>query len=179
MAAPLQAAPALLSIPAAVAPTLPTLEAPPQPLAERRLQPPAAPTRAPQAALSPSTTVAEPLAPQPSPLPRAEAPSSLPGAPDAGAQVGRDVATPAAAAASALPRLNLELARPRGGELSRHGTAGVLPVLPRPPERDQKLARDIEKSGRTDCRTAHTGAGLLAVVPLVMDAMKKDSGCKW
>ncbi len=162
-----------------MAPTLPTLEAAPQPQAERRLPAPAAPARAPQAALSPSTTVTEPLAPQPSPLPRAETASSRPGAPDAGAQVGRDVATPAAAAASAVPRLNLELARPRGGELSRHGTAGVLPVLPRPPERDEKLARDIEKSGRTDCRTAHSGAGLLAVIPLVVDALKRDSGCKW
>ena len=37
-------------------------------------------------------------------------------------------------AASAPPRLNLELARPRGGELSRYDTRGALPVLPRPPE---------------------------------------------
>lgn len=146
---------------------------------ERRLQAPAAPVRAPQAALSPSTTLPAPAAPEPGQLPRALAPAGRPGAPDAGEQLGRDVATPAAAAASAVPRLNLELARPRGGELSRFGTAGVLPVLPRPPERDEKLARDIEKSGRADCRTAHGGLGILAVIPLVVDAVKKDGGCKW
>lgn len=158
---------------------VPVPEAAPPTSTERLLQAPATAARAAQSALSPSTTVAEPLAPQPSPLPRLESEASRPGAPDVGAQVGRDVATPAGAAASAVPRLNLQLVRPRGGELSRGGTAGVFPVLPRPPERDEKLARDIEKSGRTDCRTAHSGAGLLAVIPLVVDALKKDGGCKW
>lgn len=98
--------------------------------------------------------------------------------PDAGSRVGHDVATPAAAAASQPPRLNLELARPRGGELSRFATSGALPVLPRPPEVDDKLARDIEKAGKADCRKAYAGAGVLAVVPLVADAVK-GSGCKW
>ncbi len=143
------------------------------------MQAPAPTLRAPQPALSPSTPLLSPAAHDASNLPRVETPPGRPGAPDAGAQVGRDVATPAAAAASAVPRLNLELARPRGGELSRYGTAGVLPVLPRPPERDEKLARDIEKSGRADCRTAHGGMGILAVIPLVVDAVKKDGGCKW
>ena len=89
------------------------------------------------------------------------------------------MATPPAAAASAAPRLNLELSRPRGGELSRFSTSGVLPVLPRLPERDEKLAREIEKAGKTDCRNVHTGLGLLAVVPLAVDALRKDGGCKW
>jgi hypothetical protein len=98
--------------------------------------------------------------------------------PDAGSRVGHDVATPAAAAASQPPRLNLDLARPRGGELSRFSTSGALPLLPRPPELDEKLARDIEKSGKADCRKAYAGAGVLAVVPLLTDAVK-GSGCKW
>jgi hypothetical protein len=92
--------------------------------------------------------------------------------------VGHDVATPAAAAASQPPRLNLELPRQRGGELSRYSTAGALPVLPRPPEKDDKLAREIEKAGKTDCRKAYADAGVLAVVPLVADAVK-GTGCKW
>jgi hypothetical protein len=92
--------------------------------------------------------------------------------------VGHDVATPAATAASQAPRLNLELARPRGGELSRLATGGVLPVLPRPPEVDDKLARDLEKAGKADCRQAYRSAGLLAVGPLLADAIK-GSGCKW
>ncbi len=98
---------------------------------------------------------------------------------DAGAQVGHDIATPASSAASAVPRLNLELSRPRGGELSRGSSRGVLPVLPRPPELDDKLARDIEKAARIDCRKAYAGAGLLAAVPLAADALDKAGGCKW
>lgn len=66
----------------------------------------------------------------------------------------------------------------RGSELSRFATGGALPVLPRPPEVDEALARDIEKAGKTDCRKAYAGAGVLAVVPLVADALK-GSGCKW
>ena len=51
-------------------------------------------------------------------------------------------------------------------------------MLPRPPEKN-KLADGIDKSAKSDCRDAYAGAGLLAVVPLVVDAVKKDSGCKW
>lgn len=98
---------------------------------------------------------------------------------DAGPRVGHDVATPPAPVASAPRRLNLELTRPRGGELSRGAARGVLPLLPRPPELPDKLARDIERAARPDCRDAHAGAGLLAVVPLVRDALRPDGGCKW
>jgi hypothetical protein len=127
-------------------------------------------------------------APAPSALPSAAptppagrelAPATRPafGAPDAGAQVGHDVATPAAAPASA-PRLNLQLPRPRGGELSRQASPGVLNLLPPPPERKTKLAEDIEKAGKADCRTAYSGMGVLAAVPLAADAVTKD-GCRW
>jgi len=101
------------------------------------------------------------------------------GAPDAGTRVGRDVATPPSQAASAPPRLNLELQRPRGGELSRFSSTGVLPLLPRPPELPDKLAKDIKKAAKPDCKDAYAGAGLLAVVPLAVDALRKDGGCKW
>jgi hypothetical protein len=93
--------------------------------------------------------------------------------------VGIDQATPPSAAASVPPRLNLELPRVRGGELSRGASAGMLPLLPRPPELPGKLGRDIEKTAKPDCRTAYSGAGLLAVVPLAVDAARKDGGCKW
>jgi len=89
------------------------------------------------------------------------------------------VATAPSQPASA-PRLNLQLQRQRGGELSRGMGSGALPVLPRLPEADEKLAKDIQKSARGDCRTAWAGAGLLAVVPLAVDAVRgKDGGCKW
>jgi hypothetical protein len=102
----------------------------------------------------------------------------VPGTPDAGVRLGYDIATPPSAPASA-PRLNLELVRSRGGEISRFSAPGVLQLLPRPPERPDKLARDIGNAARNDCREAYGGAGLLAVVPLVLDAARKDGGCKW
>ena len=79
----------------------------------------------------------------------------------------------------APPRLNLQLSRPRGGEISRGSSAGVLPVLPRPPEVDEKLGRDIARSAKQECKDAYRAAGLLAVVPLAAQALKADSGCKW
>jgi hypothetical protein len=99
------------------------------------------------------------------------------GAPDAGPRTGVDVATPPSAAASAAP-LNLNLPPPRRGALARGATAGVLQLMPRPPELKSKLEEDIEKAAKDDCRTAHSGAGLLAVVPLVKSAVT-GSGCRW
>ena len=61
----------------------------------------------------------------------------------------------------------------------RTHVAQALPVLPRPPERDEKLAREIEKAGKADCRQAYSGMGPLAVIPLAVDALRKDGGCKW
>ncbi len=167
---------------------LPELAAPaaladaPAPL--RRLH--AAPTAArpaepdlPHSAEAPvSTPTPTPASALPSmPAPQPQAPPSA-GAADAGSRVGHDLATPAAAAAS-TPRLNLQLARPRGGELSRTSTGGVLPVLPRPPERDDKLARDIDKAGKTECRNAYSALGPLALIPLALDAVRKEGACKW
>ena len=108
------------------------------------------------------------------------APQSGLGNPDAGPRAGRDVATAPSAPASA-PRLNLELARPRGGEIARDGSRGVLQLMPHPPERKNKLAEDIANAAKKDCKQAYAGAGLLAVVPLLLDATKSasTSGCKW
>jgi hypothetical protein len=82
------------------------------------------------------------------------------------------------------PRLKLELARPRGGEISStRQPGGALQLMPRPPEVKEakdKLARDIENAARKDCKDAYAGAGLLAVVPLALDAAQRDAkGCKW
>lgn len=130
------------------------------------------------------------------PLPAAQAPLGLPslpaapasvaqavlpaGRPDAGPQVGHDVATAPSAPASA-PRLNLELARPRGGELSRQSGTGVLALMPRPPEVPARLSRDIDKSAKADCRQAYQGLGVLAAVPLAVETLRGGtaSGCKW
>ncbi len=157
------AAPEAVEMPAPLPAALPATH---QTLADTRLASPASP---------PASLPATPPGPPTGPAPVAAPPGPVPAA-EAGPRIGSDVAVPAVAA-SAPPRLNLELGRLRGGELSRHGTAGVLPVLPRPPETD-KLAGEIEKAARADCAKAYAGAGLLAVVPLAIDALRAK-GCKW
>jgi hypothetical protein len=109
--------------------------------------------------------------------PALAAPAPAMATPDAGPGVGTDVAMPAAQPASAS-RLNLQLARPRGGELARGGATGVLQLLPRPPELPNKLAKDIEKTAKPNCKDAYAGGGLLAIVPLVLDTVRQE-GCKW
>ena len=168
----LATAPALAPLPEPLSRLSPALSAPPAAVAP--LQPPGAMPLAEAVALPAAAVPAWATAP---PLPGGGAGSA--GAADAGSQVGRDVATPPSAAASVPPRLNLQLARPRGGELSRFSTPGVLQLLPRPPELPDQLAKDIAKSAKEDCRKAHQGLGLLAVVPLAVEALKKDGGCKW
>jgi hypothetical protein len=99
------------------------------------------------------------------------------GSPDAGTRLGHDLASAPSTPASA-PRLNLELPRPRGGEISSRGSMGVLSLLPRPPETKSKLTEGIEKAAKPDCKDAYAGLGLLAAVPLAADALR-GKGCKW
>ena len=187
-------APALAAVPAPLAAPLPapaqaaapaTAAAPtaaPEPaLSQLPRQAPAAPAGGPQPAL-PATAAAAvaittaPLQSLPKPGPALPNPGQ--GAPDAGSRVGNDVATLPSTPASAPKRLNLELPRLRGGELSRHSSTGLLPALPRPPEVPDKLGSAIEKTAKEDCRKAYAAAGLLAVVPLAVDALR-EGGCKW
>jgi Meckel syndrome type 1 protein len=51
-------------------------------------------------------------------------------------------------------------------------------MLPQPPERKSKLEQSIENAANKDCRNAYAGAGILAVVPLAVDAAR-GKGCKW
>lgn len=199
--------PALQPAPAiAPAPEFVPLLRPPAPVATGTLRPAPAPVAtAPTAATLPRLLPAEPVAlPAPAPelqaVPLAPSPRGVPtarpaepsatartadtlpprpalGAPDAGATVGHDVATPPTAAAS-QPRLNLDLVRPRGGEISPLGSRGIVNMLPVPPELKSKLGEDILKSARPDCRTAYAGAGLAGAAPLLADALRKD-GCRW
>ncbi|MBI5258746.1 MAG: hypothetical protein HY855_19735, partial [Burkholderiales bacterium] len=101
----------------------------------------------------------------------------LAGAPDAGPRLGHDIATPPALPPSA-PRLNLDLVPSRGAPIAGQATRGVLQLLPQPPDRKTKLAEEIEKAGKRDCRTAYSAMGLAALVPLAIDAAR-DKGCKW
>ncbi|MEJ6003995.1 hypothetical protein WG899_00410 [Paucibacter sp. AS339] len=152
----------------------------------------ATPTPAPSPATATATTASTtPTSAQPSPSseapPQKATAASLTdpggarprlGSPDAGPRLGRDVATPASASPEVKP-LNLTL--PRGGELSARGSRGVLPLMPLPPERKSKLSESMEEAKRADCRKAYGETlGLLAVVPLAVDAVRGGTkGCAW
>ncbi|MGQ3053785.1 MAG: hypothetical protein ACT6S0_18565, partial [Roseateles sp.] len=104
------------------------------------------------------------------------APKASAGSPDAGSRLGADLAVPPSAAASA-PRAPLNLSLPRGDIASRRGP-GLIGMLPQPPERKSKLEQSIEDAASKDCRNAYAGVGILAVVPLAVDAAR-GKGCKW
>lgn len=99
------------------------------------------------------------------------------GSPEAGSRLGRDLATPPSAAASA-PRAPLNLSLPRSGALAARRGAGLLELIPQPPDPKGKLEKSIDKAAKEDCRDAYRSAGLLAVVPLAVDALR-DKGCRW
>jgi hypothetical protein len=94
-------------------------------------------------------------------------------------------ATPTASTDNATPetpKFDMEaarkMARRMAGERdpSKVGTA-VGQIPDKPLQTESQLARDIAQGKRGDCRTAYSGAGLLAPVLMLLD--KKDSGCKW
>jgi hypothetical protein len=93
---------------------------------------------------------------------------------------GRTVPPVPSATPGAAPSLNLDL---RTGRASSRpvtpGTRGALNLMPPPPERRSKLAEDIEKAGKPDCRRAHADKGLLGVVPLAQAALSRDGDCRW
>lgn len=53
-----------------------------------------------------------------------------------------------------------------------------MDLLPQPPERKSKLERSIEEAANPDCRKAYANTGLLAALPLALDAAR-GKGCKW
>lgn len=94
-------------------------------------------------------------------------------------------ATPAAspdALTQETPKFDMEAARRTARKMagerdpSKVGTA-VGQIPDKPLQTETQLARDIAQGKRGDCRTAYSGAGLLAPVLMLLD--KKDSGCKW
>jgi hypothetical protein len=179
--------------PPAAAPTLPPAPAtatPPAPAATSPTAPAApaatAPT-APASSAAPSTAPAQRAAPAPvgretgtpaAPL----VPGQRPGTPDGRDDIFRPRdATPGAAPAEApRPRLDLDQIRQRAREIAteRTGSPGILSVVPIPPDRRSRLAEEIEKAVKPDCRTAYANLGLLAVPALVAGAVA-DAGCRW
>lgn len=105
------------------------------------------------------------------------APKASAGSPDAGSRLGADRAVPPSAAASA-PRPPLNLSLPRGADIAARRGPGLVDLLPQPPERKSKLEQSIEDAANKDCRKAYSNAGILAAVPLAIDAAR-GKGCKW
>lgn len=104
------------------------------------------------------------------------APKASAGSPDAGSRLGADLAVPPSASASAA-RAPLNLSLPRG-DIAARRSAGLIDMLPQPPERKSKLEQSIEDAANKDCRKAYAGAGILAALPLAIDAAR-GKGCKW
>ncbi|MFM7507340.1 MAG: hypothetical protein ACKO3M_12450 [Rubrivivax sp.] len=151
-----------------------------------RSDPDARPTRPPAATppRTPAAAQARPAGPAPQPLPLPPSTAGSPPAETPGAATALTVAPQATAvaagpahAASAPRPLNLELGRWRSAEAGPPGVARTVAELQRLPEPDP-LAAAIEKTGRADCTRAYAGAGLLALVPLMLDAAR-GTGCKW
>ncbi|WP_373716905.1 hypothetical protein [Roseateles sp.] len=105
------------------------------------------------------------------------APKASAGSPEAGSRVGPDLALPPSAAASA-PRAPLNLSLPRSGDIAARRGPGLVDLLPQPPERKSRLEQSIENAANQDCRKAYANAGLLAALPLALDAAR-GKGCKW
>ena len=55
---------------------------------------------------------------------------------------------------------------------------GLVPLVKPPADTKSKLATGIEKAQRADCKEAYADAGLLAVIPLAIDAAR-NKGCKF
>jgi hypothetical protein len=150
------------------------IERPMAPAVEIPKQAPVAP--APAIDRTPAREVA------PVPAPRLE---SAPRTPADGAPERSDVfrKSPEAppAAPGAAPRIDMDAARERAREIAREGTGRRAPLaFPMPPleEKKSKEALALEKALKPDCRTAYKDMGLLAVAPLVMNAIG-EGNCRW
>lgn len=141
---------------------------PPPPAPEPEPEPVLPPARASVAA--PSPTRREPV-PRRVPQPIAVAPADT-RAPAPAPDSEND------APAAGTPRFDrgaaLETAREFAAELQpRPGAPGERQLTT-----DEKLGQAIDRSRKTDCRTAYAGAGILAALYLARDAVT-DKGCKW
>ncbi|WP_457424181.1 hypothetical protein [Roseateles sp. P5_E7] len=108
------------------------------------------------------------------------APKASAGSPDAGSRLGPDLPAPPlppTAAASTPARTPLNLSLPRG-DMSAKRSTGLIDLIPPPPERKSKLEQAMEDATNKDCRKAYSGAGILAIVPLAVDAAR-GKGCNW
>jgi hypothetical protein len=91
--------------------------------------------------------------------------------------------TPPAASdpAKDAPRFDLEAMRQRARDITKEGVGqrAILPFpMPAKPAQKSKEEIAIENSWKPDCKTAYAGMGLLAMVPLMMNAFGEGT-CSW
>jgi hypothetical protein len=75
--------------------------------------------------------------------------------------------------AAEQPKLDLRLPARRGSTPAAEAT-----LANEAKSVQERLADEVAKSARADCRTAYSGAGLLAIPMLIWDSVKQE-GCKW
>lgn len=153
---------------------------------------PARPT-APETGASPAPAAApSPAAPRHRARARTDAPAharaaailSVPPAPSRdGFAVPPDGAATPAPGKDAGPVVDLVAARAEARAIAREDGRNLVSLPERKPVVDPNAGRappvdPIEAARRHDCKTAYAGAGLLAVIPLVADAVT-GTGCKW
>lgn len=157
------------------------------PARERAVPATAVPATVAPAAVAPTTSAPAKVAPVPSrsgTVPGGELPRLRLGAPDVDQEVfgsRRDAVAPSPDAES-KPGITADSLRKRASEIAREGSGsrGVLNLVPPPPpvERKDKLAEDMAKAAKPDCRTAYADMGLLAIAPLVASTVG-NGGCRW
>jgi hypothetical protein len=163
-------------VPVAAAPTPKEAAAPAQ---ARHSRPPAAISPAmPPSAAGTSVTPAEPVATTATAIAPGSAPTpSTANPPPADAAPG----SVDAAAGESTPRLDVKAARATARLIEKHRKDGLV-AFPRPDpplHRDDRLERAIERAHRdADCKTAYSGLGLMAIIPLAKDTLT-GTGCRW
>jgi hypothetical protein len=169
---------------------------------EVRLAPPPTPAPLPKAEPAKPAAAAAVGGPA-SPRPRARArsapapayatrPAPAHETPDTNEQpIAFPVDAPAAASAApeppSTPTVDIASARRAARLIARESGKATVTLPARKPVVDPNADRaqpvdPIEAARRKDCKTAYAGAGLLAVIPLAIDAVRSaanDSGCKW
>jgi len=163
-------APAAVEVPAASATAPKTADVPARPARSR-----AAPSASAPAAANARTAAT----PAESAATIAHEPAATSGAVDAAPAAAESAAADAGTGESA-PHLDMKAARATARLIDKHRKDGLVAhPKPDPPlQRDDRLERAIERARRPDCKSAYSGLGLLALIPLAKDAVT-GTGCKW
>lgn len=85
----------------------------------------------------------------------------------------------------AAPAFDMAAARSTARAAAHDGNPSLVVRPKLPPTLDpageirrEQLSRDLERARRSDCKSAYSGLGLFAVIPLVKDAVT-GTGCRW